>query len=198
MLYLNNNLLTELPLCLPCLKHLDMCFNKLQALIFPPTPMLQSLKLLAVKDNQIEKISPHISYLTSLRRLLLGTNNLEYLPVEIRQLTRLVDLKVGGNPRVLAAIPRDSLKSREALFQFLADSERGSQSFSTVKLMFVGDGNVGKTSLLRALKRRRERLKEGKRSTGGKKEKDENIATDGIHISDYEYQVRGRGWFSTY
>ena len=150
--------------------------------------MLPCLKLLAAKDNQIEKISPHISCLTSLRRLLLGTNNLEYLPVEIRKLTNLMDIKVGGNPRVLAAIPKEFLKSREALFQFLEDSERGSLSFSTVKLMFVGDGNVGKTSLLRALKRRRERIKEGKKAGKDKKEKDENIATDGIHISDYEYQ----------
>jgi Leucine-rich repeat (LRR) protein len=185
-LFVNNNQLTDLPLMLPALRRLDICFNRLKALVFPPTATLPRLKMLAAKDNQIEKISPHISFLTSLKRLLLGTNNLAYLPVEIRKLTRLVDLKVGGNPRVLAAIPKESLRSREALFQFLEDSEKGSQSFSTVKLMFVGDGNVGKTSLLRALKRRREKggKVDGKRD--GRKE--ENIATDGIHISDYEYQ----------
>ncbi len=64
------------------------------------------------------------------------------------RLTQLEELKVGNNP-FIESVPKDSLKSRETLFQWLADSEKGSQSFSIVKLMFVGDGNVRSVTFMK-------------------------------------------------
>jgi GTPase SAR1 family protein len=91
------------------------------------------------------------------------------------RLTTLDELKVGNNP-IVKCIPRDFLKTRNSLFKFLDDADKGSKAFSTVKLMFVGDGNVGKTSLLKALKQRRTSEKPGKSQP--------NVATDGIDITD--------------
>lgn len=49
-----------------------------------------------------------------------------------------------------------------------------------MKLMFVGQGNVGKTSLLAALQ-----------SKSGKRKKDtDNMATDGIDITQWDLKTK--------
>jgi GTPase SAR1 family protein len=83
---------------------------------------------------------------------------------------------LAGNP--LSTIPNEVLNlGLKAILAYLKELEGGSESYSKVKLMFVGEANVGKTSLVSSFVNINRKKKDRKEVPA-----QPNIATDGIDI----------------
>ena len=97
-----------------------------------------------------------IGKLTRLTTLNLKKNNLTELPSSVRDLTALTKLDVSGNSNLRTPPPtvvRDGLPAIKRYFDLLDRDGGGFESW-VVKAVFVGQGEAGKTSLLRAAKAR--------------------------------------------
>jgi internalin A len=113
---------------------------------------ISSLRFLQANYNQIEKISPLIQNLTNLETLLLEHNQVKQLPGEIRDLTKLTHLNLLEN---LLQIPLEILEKTDqpsAILDFyfsMAGQKR--RPINALKLLIIGQGSVGKTSLIRQI-----------------------------------------------
>ncbi|WP_445636644.1 hypothetical protein NSTC745_01579 [Nostoc sp. DSM 114161] len=152
-LYLSNNQLSSPPpeICqLSSLTRLDLDNNQLSSLP-PEISQLSSLTTLYLDNNQLSSLPPEISQLSSLTRLYLQNNQLSSLPPEISQLSSLTRLYLQNNP--LTSPPPEIVEQGiQAIFSYLRERLEGSQRQWVSKLLVVGEGGVGKTSLLRALR----------------------------------------------
>jgi internalin A len=129
--------------------------------------------LLSLSSNQFSTLSPEIFQLTKLQTLWLDSNQLTALPTEIAQLTELQALYLDNNqltdlPRALATLldgglqlnvndnplhpplPEIVARGDKALVAYLRSLEDALPQYEA-KLLLVGEGNVGKTSLVAAL-----------------------------------------------
>ena len=179
-LQLFNNRLTALPPeigQLTSLTILDLGSNQLKSLP-PEIGRLTHLTLLLLDDNRLTSLPPEIGRLTDLTRLRLAGNRLTSLPPEIGQLSQLTRLDLGDEERInpittlppelgrLTALETLKLENLEltdpppdiveqgtkAILAYLRERlEQGTQIWES-RLMVVGEGGVGKTQLLRALK----------------------------------------------
>ena len=172
---LGGNQLTALPPEIIQLTHLlglDLGGNQLTGLP-PEIGQLTNLRALDLIGNQLDALPPEIGQLTELVGLDLGGNELTALPPEIGQLINLQTLLLVGNQ--LTALPKQfaDLVSRGLQLE-LSDNPlnepfpeliaRGADALATylrsledaipqyeAKVLLVGEGNVGKTSLIAAL-----------------------------------------------
>jgi GTPase SAR1 family protein len=140
---LNNNQLTELP------EGIGDLIN------------LQELRL---NDNELSELPETIGNLTQLQTLDLSDNQLTELPEEIIALTQLRVLYLSGNPLNpdLAAAYEQGI---EAVMQYLRAKAEGEVTLNEAKLILVGEGEVGKSCLLGAL--RGDEWVEGRPTTHG-------------------------------
>ncbi|CAK8715957.1 hypothetical protein GCAAIG_05360 [Candidatus Electronema halotolerans] len=151
-LELNNNQLATLPpeFCqLTSLTVLLLSSNQLTAL---PLEICQltNLTKLNLYANRLNSLPPEISQLNSLTLLNLDTNQLSALPSEIGQLTKLTELYLSGNP--LTSPPIEIARQGiEAIRQYFANLQAEDQPLNQVKVLLVGDGAAGKTSLVKKL-----------------------------------------------
>ena len=171
----NNNRLTALPseiVQLANLQTLELSGNRLIALP-PEVFQLTNLRALKINHGGLIALLPEIGQLTNLRALELSGNRLTALPPEIAQLTNLQTLALGSNalttlPKELADLLNKGLQielSNNPLNEpFPELIERGADALATylrsleeaipqyeAKVLLVGEGNVGKTSLATAL-----------------------------------------------
>ena len=116
----------------------------------PQIVQLTNLRVLSLQDNDFTQLPAAIDQLTYLT-----TPELDYelvLPAEIGQLTNLTTLQLRGNPlnpELLAAV---SIGVSE-LRAYLARLDQEGEALYEAKLLLVGEGEVGKSSLLAALRR---------------------------------------------
>jgi internalin A len=176
-LFLNDNQLRELPYeigQLTNLQRLSLDNNHLSQL---PNEIgrLTSLQYLSLPHNHLSQLPNEIGQLTGLRQLYLHNNQLRQLPTEIGQLTRLEELYLSDNqlrgfpPEVgrltcLQELYLDGNSSLQtppveiisqgtsAILTFLHDLLEHSIIRYEAKLLIVGEGGTGKSSLLRALR----------------------------------------------
>ncbi len=144
------------PLCsLITLKKLSLCGNKLTAI---PNWIgeLRTLEELELDGNKLKKLPETIGNLRKLTLLELGSsifggNMLTDLPPSLAQLENLKELKLHGNPLnpELAAAYEQGLDAVKAYLRAKADAQI---ILNEAKLILVGEGEVGKTSLLGALR----------------------------------------------
>lgn len=151
---------------------LSLAWQKLTALP-PEIGRLTSLQTLNLSGNQLTTLPPEIGRLTSLQTLNLEDNWLTALPSQIGRLIRLQALNLSGN--VLTMLPRDLALLLDAgtIIDLVGNSlaeplpeliQRGLDALATylrslddaiaqyeAKVLLVGEGNVGKTSLIAAL-----------------------------------------------
>lgn len=110
---------------------------------------------LYLNQNQIETLEL-AGELGELRTLQLRGNKLESLPASLIQYPKLEALYVGDNP--LSAIPNGIItkekdqSSLSEVLSYLRESVKGERPNTRVKLVLVGNGRTGKTSLYRRLK----------------------------------------------
>jgi internalin A len=165
-LLLDGNHLTKLPEWLgqlTGLKALAVSNNQLRKL---PESLgqLTQLRELYLEGNDLTELPETLGQLTQLRELDLTNNNLETLPESLLQLRRLKDLYLHGNYKL--GLSQDILgptwdevytdaKSpdpRAILAFYFSQRKQSAKPLNEVKLLLVGHGRVGKTSLSKALR----------------------------------------------
>lgn len=151
-LRLSGNRLSRLPAeigSLANLEELRLRSNRLQS-IPAEIGRLEKLTLLNLRNNALRTLPAEIARLTSLTHLDLGRNQLRQLPPELGALTNLRELVLDGNP--LQSPPPEIVKQGTgAVLAYLRQLRASSRQWVS-KLLMVGEGGVGKTSLLRALR----------------------------------------------
>ena len=175
-LELYDNQLTSLPKLfekLINLHHLDLYQNKIAALprvIFrlpklrelgighnPPTILspnlfeIKNITNLGLAGLEINDVSQQIKNLRHLKMLYLEKNNLTDLPPSLAQLEHLKELKLGENPLnpELAAANKEGF---DAVMAYLRAKAEEQVVLNEAKLILVGEGEVGKSCLMDALR----------------------------------------------
>ena len=152
-LRLDFNEITELPSWIGQLKQLrrlHLEHNRLQQL---PASLLQfsQLQELYLEDNQLKELPKWLGNLTQLRQLDLRDNQLTALPDSLATPAHLQSLLLDGNPlnpEFQAAYQHGT----EAVKQYLSELGGEQTPLYEAKLIIVGEGGVGKSSLLGALR----------------------------------------------
>ena len=129
-LYLGRNRLTNIP---------------------PAIGQLVQLRELYLHDNQLVTIPAEIGRLVRLQTLWLRRNKITHLPREITKLNPVLDWQMfSENP--LESPPIEIVeKGREAAIDYFKSLEGEKQALNEVKVLLVGDGGAGKTSLVKQL-----------------------------------------------
>ena len=149
---------------------------------------LTALTTLFLTNNQLSVLPPEIGKLKALTTLGLRGNQLTKLPPEIQQLTALKELYLHDNPvlglpsEVLGPtwdeVTRKSAKPkppREILDYYFSTRGSEGRALREVKLILVGRGEVGKSTLADVL--------QGKKFVKNRK------STDGIAITPWEIKL---------
>jgi internalin A len=133
------------------LVYLELHNNRLNAL---PAEIgeLEHLLALILHHNAITHLPPEIGRLRRLQHLDLQHNQLVSLPPEMNQLTGLQTLSLAENPLV---VPPEILAKTEdptaVLTYYLGHLDGHMRPLNEAKMVLVGQGGVGKTSLVRRL-----------------------------------------------
>jgi len=153
-LYLDGNQLKSLPPeigQLTQLTRLELYNNQLTVLP-PEIGQLKLLTMLELWGNQLISLPPEIGQLTKLIKLGLYNNQLKSLPPEIGKLNQLIVLELWEN-QLTSPPPEIINQGTAAILSYLqAQLQYKPQKQWVSKLIVVGEGGVGKTSLLRALR----------------------------------------------
>jgi internalin A len=131
------------------LSHITLYGNKIEVL---PEWFctLRALTLVDLDDNHIASIPAEIAELDNLQALYLNRNKLTTVPDALLDLSALEQLSLVGNP--LASPPPEIAESgTESVIAFLKARREGASRQWVSKLLVVGEGGVGKTSLIKAL-----------------------------------------------
>ena len=171
-LSLSENQLTALP---PEIGQLENLWglhpdgNRLTALP-PEIGQLEGLQTLWLDHNRLTALPPEIGQLEGLQTLWLDHNRLTALPPEIGQLQDLEQLDLSDNP-LLEPYPELIKRGKNAVLSYLRSLTKESTPQYEAKLLLVGEGNVGKTSLVEAMAakpaKRKKVFKENRSTTHG-------------------------------
>jgi len=176
MLDLSGNQFSALPPEIVQLTALTALFiNNNQLSVLPSEiGQLTALTTLYLDNNRLSALPPEIGKLTALTPLDLSGNRLSALPPEIDQLTALTELYLHGNPGLdlPAEVLGPELQERSAtippakpadiLAYYFAQKEGKRRPLNEVKVLVVGESEVGKTSLIRQLRGQSHNPKEDK------------------------------------
>jgi len=153
-LSLANNQLTEIPDEQGHLESLQELFVTNNRLSRVPGGLCQlaGLQRLYLGNNRLTRLPAERGQLASLTNLELIGNQLASLPVEIGQLPHLLHVQVEQNPRLLTPPPEIVARGTRAIKEFLHALASDRITRYESKLLLVGEGGTGKSSLLRALR----------------------------------------------
>lgn len=150
ILYLFSNNLTELP---------------------PEIGQLTNLRYLELSDNNLTRLPSEIGGLSQLETLALDNNQITELPRELGNLTSLESLSLDQNP-LISPPPEIVAQGTSNVLEYLRALQHESITRYEAKLLIVGEGGTGKSSLLRALRG---------------EEFDRNLSTThGIEVANYK------------
>lgn len=183
ILSLDNNQLSEIP-------HYITQLSKLKILSFDKNNLteipkhltdLKQLQYLSLIENELNEIPEYFAALKKLEQLKISDNKIKELKNWAVNIPSLIALHSGGNP--IKNIPSEifdknanALKSIRSYFKSL-ETGTGPTRLFEAKLLIVGEGGVGKTSLKYKLKDSSFIAEEGKVQS-----------TEGIDVSQYAYE----------
>jgi hypothetical protein len=160
-LYISSNQLTSLPPEIAELKdltELNISGNQLTSL--PPEIVeLKSLTELYISSNQLTLLPSEIVKLKNLTKLNISRNQLTSLPPEIIELDMNIkwEYQLGENGIFLEGNPLENppieivKQGREAVTNYFKSLEGEKKPLNEVKVLLVGDGEAGKTSLVKRI-----------------------------------------------
>ncbi len=152
-LYLMGNQLTALPKSFGQLTQLQSLYLNNNQLIALPESLgqLTQLQTLYLVSNQLTALPEWFGQLTQLQYLYLQYNELAELPETLVHLDRLEVLRLNGNPLnpELAAAESEGL---DAVKRYLRAKAEPQVVLNEAKLILIGEGEVGKSCLLGALR----------------------------------------------
>lgn len=150
-LRLDNNSLKEVPKELGRLSNLAWLALDNNHLTEIPKEFgqLSSMKTLWLYNNEIAEVPVTLAQLNNLWELRLYNNHLTEIPKEIGQISKLRWLGLNGNP--LRYPPEIVEGGDDEILSYLRALHGASREWIS-KMVVVGEGGVGKTSLLRALR----------------------------------------------
>jgi Leucine-rich repeat (LRR) protein/GTPase SAR1 family protein len=170
-LEIDGNQLTDLPTSIKKLSELKRLYlggsNRVgNPLVYLPDCIrcLSKLEILVGAKCELQVLPDWIGELTNLASLFLDENNLHDLPITLRQLSNLTDLGLNGNPLNLDLTSAYE-QGIEAVMQYLRSRAEGEVTLNEAKLILVGEGEVGKSCLLGAL--RGDKWVDGRSTTHG-------------------------------
>jgi len=154
-LYLYDNQLASLPEALGQLTQLqvlNLSGNQLKLTSLPESlGQLTQLQTLNLGMNQLTSLPESLGQLTHLQTLDLGMNQLTSLPESLGLLMLLLELDLGNNPlnpELAAAYEQGT----DMVLAYLRAEVDVQIVLSEAKLILIGEGEVGKSSLLGALR----------------------------------------------
>jgi GTPase SAR1 family protein len=100
--------------------------------------------------HHLTQISPELSQLANLQELRLDHNQLTNIPPELCQLANLQYLSLENNQDLLTPPPEIVAQGTQAVLSFLQELHREHILRYKAKLILVGEGGTGKSSILRA------------------------------------------------
>jgi internalin A len=190
-LYLSSNQITQIPDAISNLANLTQLdlFNNQITQIPDAISNLANLTQLDLFNNQITQIPDAISNLANLTQLYLSSNQITQIPDAISNLAKLKYLDLRGNP---ISIPRDLLapqsgdprpSARPILdYYFRIQDPKETTQIYEAKILIVGEGVSGKTSLANKLINANYQLKP----------EAEDISTQGIDILQWKFTGRNQ------
>ncbi|MBE8992867.1 leucine-rich repeat protein [Microcystis aeruginosa] len=161
VLNLNNNQIREIPEALAhltSLQTLDLSHNQIRE-IPEALSHLTSLQDLDLRNNQIREIPEALAQLNSLQYLYLSNNQIREIPEALAHLVNLKRLVLENNP--ITNVPPEIIRqgwgkiisdngNPQAIFNHLKYKGE-KRPLNELKVLLVGEGDVGKTSLLKRL-----------------------------------------------
>ncbi len=113
---------------------------------------LKNLKRLWLDNNQIAQIPSNIGKLINLKELWIDNNLIQELPEEIAELKNLEELDLLGNSLVIPYEILADTKNPKAIISYWQKLKQGERKpLNEAKVILIGHGAVGKTSLVRQL-----------------------------------------------
>ncbi|NEQ58292.1 MAG: GTPase [Moorea sp. SIO4A1] len=170
-LNLSKNQLTTVPESigkLTNLTKLNLSFNHFNQLTIVPESIgkLTNLTELNLRTNNLKKIPESINQLILLTQLDLSFNQLITVPESITKLSNLTKLDLRDNP--LENIPIEiAEKDIEAIRDYFRQLKEGEDYIYEAKLLIVGEGCAGKTTLAKKIENPDYQLQENEKSTEG-------------------------------
>jgi Leucine-rich repeat (LRR) protein len=149
--------LQRLPSSLKYLKHLSSLHIVSNELAEVPSWIgeLQQLEELIINANRIAVLPDSIGNLTNLQRILLGAgyggNQIRDLPASLGYLEKLREIRLDRNP-LTPELAGASTQGTNAVKAYLRAKTSERLILNEAKLILIGEGEVGKTSLLGALR----------------------------------------------
>jgi internalin A len=152
-LWLDSNRLSQLPVELAQLTNLQQLWLGNNQLTQVPIELAQltNLQELYLSGNQLRQIPIELAQLTNLQQLWLDNNQLTQVPTDLSKLTILESLYLNDNPNLLTPPSEIVAQGTQEILTFLRELQRSSVTRYEAKLLLVGEGGAGKSSLLRAL-----------------------------------------------
>ncbi|MCB8751633.1 leucine-rich repeat domain-containing protein [Planktothrix agardhii] len=151
-LYLNSNQLTSVPESITRLTNLSILYLNSNQLTSVPESItrLTNLSQLDLSYNQLTSVPESITRLTNLSTLYLGGNQLTSVPESITRLTNLSELDLSDNPLEDPPIEIAN-QGINAIREYFRQKQAGAETLYEAKLIIIGEGGAGKTTLARKI-----------------------------------------------
>jgi internalin A len=178
---LSRNQITQIPEAIAKLTNLTQLHLSINQITQIPEAIakLTNLTQLVLYNNKISEIPEAIANLTNLTNLDLRDNQISEIPEAIANLTNLTQLDLSGNS--ITNIPLEILNSKDVkeILNYLRQiSTSETRPLHEAKLLLIGQGSVGKTSLIERLIR-------------DKYDKNQP-QTDGLNVETWNVQVNSK------